>query len=31
MSRQYGGYFVHNREGYKRVDEICEKYGLRTG
>lgn len=30
MYRQYGGYFVHNREGYEKVDEICEKYGLRT-
>ena len=30
MYRQYGGYSVHNREGYKKVDEICEKYGLRT-
>ena len=29
MSRQYGGYFVHNREGYEKVDEICEKYGRR--
>lgn len=23
MYRQYGGYSVHNREGYKKVDEIC--------
>ena len=30
MDKQYGGYFVHNREGYEKVDEICEKYGLRT-
>lgn len=30
MYRQYGGYFVHNREGYEKVDEICKKYGLRT-
>ena len=30
MYRQYGGYSVHNREGYEKVDEICEKYGLRT-
>ena len=30
MYRQYGGYFVHNKEGYEKVDEICKKYGLRT-
>lgn len=30
MYRQYGGYSVHNREGYEKVDEICKKYGLRT-
>ena len=30
MYKQYGGYFVYNKEGYAKVDEICEKYGLRT-
>ena len=30
MYRQYGGYSVHNKEGYEKVDEICKKYGLRT-
>ncbi len=30
MYKQYGGYSVHNKEGYEKVDEICEKYGLRT-
>lgn len=26
---EYGGYAVYNREGYQKVDELCEKYGLR--
>ena len=29
LSLEYGGYFVYTREGYEKVDEICEKYGLR--
>ena len=29
LLEEYGGYAVYNREGYQKVDELCEKYGLR--